>query len=135
VITYSFRYHICFFIISGLWQALRQIFPSAALRGCSFHWAQAVQRHVQELGLSATYRERGTVHTLIRKLLALPFMPGQHISRAFNRLRQRADTSSKPVADLFTYINDQWIESSLWSPEEWSVYRQPVRTNNDTEGK
>ncbi|XP_060607799.1 uncharacterized protein LOC132759936 [Ruditapes philippinarum] len=87
-----------------------------------------------ELGLSTTYRERGTVHTIISKLLALPFLPGDQIKRAFTKLKERADTSSKPVADLFTYVNDRWMENSCWSPEEWSVYKQTVRTNNDTEG-
>jgi hypothetical protein len=36
--------------------------------------------------------------------------------------------------DLFEYVNDQWLENSLWSAEELSVYRQIIRTNNDTYG-
>ncbi|XP_052804540.1 uncharacterized protein LOC128234373 [Mya arenaria] len=38
------------------------------------------------------------------------------------------------MKELFTYVEDQWMESSLWSTTEWSVYRQTIRTNNDTEG-
>ena len=28
------------------------------IKGCSFHWAQAVWRHVQDAGLAETYRKR-----------------------------------------------------------------------------
>ncbi|XP_060602402.1 uncharacterized protein LOC132755544 [Ruditapes philippinarum] len=119
---------------AGLWQALRQIFPGASLKGCGFHWAQAIQRRVQELGLMTTYRHIEGVHQIIRKLLALPFLPGSDIPRAFKKLFDKVDVSSQALVDLFEYVNDQWLENSLWSAEEWSVYRQTVRTNNETEG-
>ena len=35
---------------------------------------------------------------------------------------------------LFQYVEDQWLESSLWSEKEWSVYRQSIMTNNGVEG-
>lgn len=37
----------------GVWQALRSVFTSTNvhIRGCCFHWAQAIWRKVQELGL------------------------------------------------------------------------------------
>lgn len=123
-----------FIFFLGMWQALRDVFPGTALKGCGFHWAQALQRRVQEVGLQATYQRREGVHNIVRKLLALPFLPGRDIPRAFERLRDRADGSSEPVTSLFQYVDDQWLDNSLWSPDEWSVYRQTVRTNNDTEG-
>ncbi|XP_052802936.1 uncharacterized protein LOC128233092 [Mya arenaria] len=110
------------------------VFPGTQLKGCAFHWCQAVLRHVQHLGLKATYERREGAHQLIRKLLALPFLPGQHIERAFIKLKDRAEGSSNQMKELFTYVEDQWMESSLWSTTEWSVYRQTIRTNNDTEG-
>jgi len=27
-----------------------------------------------------------------------------------------------------------WMELTMWPPTAWSVFRQPVRTNNDVEG-
>ncbi|XP_053395522.1 uncharacterized protein LOC123527520 [Mercenaria mercenaria] len=118
----------------ALWQALREVFPSSKLKGCAFHWSQAVQKHVGEFGLARTYRERQSVHSLIRKLLALPFLPAADIKRAFRKLQEQAEDSSEQVQDLFTYVSDEWLESSKWSEDEWSVYRQTIRTNNDTEG-
>ncbi|KAH3774036.1 hypothetical protein DPMN_175407 [Dreissena polymorpha] len=105
------------------------------LKGCAFHWAQAVLRKVKDVGLQTTYERREGVHDLIRKLLALPFLPGPHIPRAFDCLLDKAEGNTAQMRPLFEYVENQWIESTLWSESEWSVYKQTVRTNNDTEGK
>ena len=36
--------------------------------------------------------------------------------------------------DLVDYMKRQWIENPVFTPKDWSVYKQPVRTNNDIEG-
>ncbi len=38
------------------------------------------------------------------------------------------------VGKLFHYVDKNWITSSLWPPYTWSVFLQPIRTNNDAEG-
>ncbi|KAH3693919.1 hypothetical protein DPMN_081358 [Dreissena polymorpha] len=32
------------------------------------------------------------------------------------------------------YVDRTWINGNLWRPENWSVFRETVRTNNDVEG-
>ena len=56
-------------------QAFRDVFPRVILRGFVFHWTQCVYRMVLRLGLSTTYLAVGDTYALIRKLLALPFLP------------------------------------------------------------
>ncbi|XP_033756187.1 uncharacterized protein LOC117338932 [Pecten maximus] len=46
---------------AGCWRAVRSVFPGVDLKGCSFHWAQAVLRKVDSLGLRATFRKRQVV--------------------------------------------------------------------------
>ena len=104
------------------------------MKGCVFHWTQAVMRKVGEVGLKTTYDRRAGAHHVIRKLLALPFLPASDIPRAFEKLLQKVDSSSTEMTALFSYVKDQWLGSSLWPCEEWSIYRQVVRTNNDVEG-
>ena len=87
---------------------------------------------VQELGLQAAYTCDDGVYRYIRKLMALPFLPRREIRPMFQLLRRQAQT--QPLQDLVSYINKQWIESTVFPPKSWSVYRQPVRTNNDLEG-
>ena len=64
--------------------------------------------------------------------MALPFLPHHEIPPMFQRLRLQAQ--AQPLRDLVNYIERQWIESTMFPPKDWSVYRQPVRTNNDIEG-
>jgi len=121
------------FIVLGAWKAVRDVYPMASIQGCVFHWTQAVWRHVQELGLSATYRQKGGMHSFIRQLLALPFLPPGHILDAFNNLRQRATTAA--TQQLVEYIDRQWMRNSVFAIADWCVYEKTVRTNNDCEGK
>ena len=36
--------------------------------------------------------------------------------------------------NLTDYIQEQWIESTIFTPKDWSVFKQPIQTNNDIEG-
>ncbi|KAH3821264.1 hypothetical protein DPMN_123027 [Dreissena polymorpha] len=35
---------------------------------------------------------------------------------------------------LQRYVDRTWLKSSVWGPENWSVFGRSVRTNNDCEG-
>ena len=64
--------------------------------------------------------------------MALPFLPHKKIQSMFLVLRGQAQT--EPLRDLAEYVKRQWIESTVFPPKDWSVYKQPIRTNNDIEG-
>lgn len=71
---------------AAAWQALRDVFHTVIQRGCVFHWTQCAYRMVLRLGLSATYLAAGDTYAFIRKLLALPFLPAEHINGAFREM-------------------------------------------------
>ncbi|KAK3734792.1 hypothetical protein QZH41_020540 [Actinostola sp. cb2023] len=68
----------------------------------------------------------------LRKLMALPFLPHHEIPGMFARLRVQATT--QPLREIVQYIKDQWIESTIHPIKDWSIYGQPIKTNNDIEG-
>ena len=78
------------------------------------------------------YTTDDSVHRYIRKLMAPPFLPFHEIRPMFVRLGVQAQT--QPLRDLVDYIKRQWIENTIFTPKKWSVYQQPIRTNNDIEG-
>lgn len=116
----------------ALWKATADITPWVNHRGCSFHWGQSVWRRIQDIGLATAYSSDESVYKYCRQLLALPFLPADSISTIFDQLESRA--SSGLLVNLTLYIRSNWIDSNLWPPSAWSVYGQPIRTNNDVEG-
>ena len=113
------------------WKALREVLPDVSLQGCVFHWTQAVWCKVQEIGLQAAYINDDATMKFVRRLLALPFLPYEHITSMFSKLEERAST--EPLRNLCTYIRNTWITSTTWPTKTWSVYMCSVCTNNDCE--
>ena len=65
---------------SVMWHATESVFLEVTINGCSFHWNQAVWRKVQNLGLQEAYMNHGDTHNFIRCLMAIPFLPSEHIT-------------------------------------------------------
>ena len=120
----------------AIWQGVRRVLPGVEVQGCGFHWAQAVERQFGEHGLAAAYLDSsGPLRGLLRRLLALPYLPPAEIPGAFERLQDVAlEQGDCRLMGLFEYVRSTWFESGIWTVASWSVYNRVVRTNNDCEG-
>ena len=116
----------------ALWRAFQSLMPQCELKGCVFYWNQAVWRRVRDSQLKRQYMTDHDTHSYIRKLMALLFLPAVLITTIFDELKVSAVT--QPLVELCAYIQDTWIENTLWTPTSWSVYNMSIRTNNDVEG-
>ncbi|XP_033727977.1 uncharacterized protein LOC117317302 [Pecten maximus] len=117
---------------AAVWSAVKALYKDVDIMGCYFHWAQAVMRKVQSLGLKTTYCEKKGLYVFIQQLLGLPYLPPGHIERAFQSLT--AKLPCPEVEDLVSYLENAWLHNPNWSVRQWSVFRQSIRTNNDCEG-
>ena len=115
---------------ASVWKAITREFPAVRIRGCIFHWTQAVWRNVQQNGLQVPYMKDAATHSYIRRLLALPMLPHEHIAPVFESTRQ--DTT-EALTKLNTYINKYWVHSKVFPPKSWSAFYRTTRTNNDVE--
>ncbi|KAI8506945.1 hypothetical protein Bbelb_153840 [Branchiostoma belcheri] len=105
------------------WQAFASVFPGARLKWCAFHWCQAVWRKVQEYGLQTAYREDQRVHSWVRRVMGLPFLPAAAIPPALEELRRKSAGALTTLAD---YVQRTWVNGRIWTPRRWSVYMQSV---------
>ncbi|XP_071086464.1 uncharacterized protein [Haliotis cracherodii] len=85
-------------------RALRTEFQGSDIKGCFFHFTQAIWRKTQELGLAVLYRGNPLVEQWIQRAAALPLLPLQQ-------------------------VQDEWIDSMNQSPDTFGP-----RTNNNLEG-
>ena len=94
---------------AGLWQALRHMYTDPDIKGCAFHFGQALWRKCQEIGLSTAYESRDRVYKVLRKFVALPLLPPADIRPAFVKIKKKGQ--SEQLAPFFAYIENTWLTS------------------------
>jgi len=56
---------------AAIWQAIAVEFPDAIVKGCTFHFSQAIWRKVQDVGLQRAYKEKRLLHKFIRYVILI----------------------------------------------------------------
>ncbi|KAJ8299089.1 hypothetical protein KUTeg_023149 [Tegillarca granosa] len=120
---------------AAIWKSLRETIPGIVIRGCNFHWTQAVWRQVQNLGLQTHYCEKVSVYKFVRLLMALPFIPVEHVQPTFQQISQRAqDSNSDVLLRLIRYFENRYVANPKLPIAAWNIFMCAIRTNNDCEG-
>ncbi|KAG8180604.1 hypothetical protein JTE90_018222 [Oedothorax gibbosus] len=122
-------------------------FPTASVRGCFFHFSQAIWRKIQAIGLQAKYANDGDFALEIRQLAAMAFLPPQDVISSFEMLMDTDFFQEINLVPLVDYFEDTWIgriarngrrREPLFPIEMWNCFSSVVdglpKTNNSIEG-
>ena len=113
--------------------AFRQVFGAVSVGGCWFHYAQAVIKRVNKLGLKTEYCSDDDVKNTVHSLISLPLLPPGNMHAAVSDIKSSLNADSphiNRIQQLITYVNQQWIDKSSIRPERLSVRDNRSRTNN-----
>ena len=117
----------------GIQTAALEAFPGVELRGCRFHYGQAVWRH-GERQFGKVLKTSKKFSDLLRCCLALPFIIADELQATVDTLKKMEDENNAKARDEFMdYIQNTWIDG-VYSPDMWTCLgRRSDHTNNAQE--
>lgn len=128
----------------AVWKAVKKLNEDPSIKtfknvkqfGCAFHFTQAIFRKIQKIGLGNLYCNNRRFREQCRRLMCINLIDYKDIPVVLEMLHQKSfgETYHEQFNELLLYVQQNWIENVFWVPKCWSVYKQPVRTNNDVEG-
>ena len=71
------------------------------------------------------------MYSFLRLVMALLFLPHEHIRDAFLDLDDKVPDSVVPVMD---YVYNTWIRNNVYPIRNWYIFMCSIRTNSDVEG-
>ena len=116
-------------------QAIQLVFPSTTVKGCYFHFTQAINRKINTMGLRTLYKQDAVMNQFIRKTAALAFIPADLVFFGWNKVKTMAPIRPE-IHEFMNYFEDTWLVGQF-SPVLWNVFNQNAhnpRTNSHVEG-
>lgn len=121
----------------AIWNGVKSVFGNQVkIRGCWFHFNQAIYRHVKDCHLEKDYLKGKEMNQMIRYLMTMPLIDARNIPKVFDILLEEYKPTidgSENVAKLFNYIKKQWMGTEYFTPADWSCFEKAIRTNNQVE--
>ena len=120
-------------------QALRQaLHGNCVIKGCWFHFCQAILKHIGSIGLKAEYDNSFEFKFWVKRFMALALIPVDKIQCAINIIIYEIDLESDLAAkqiEFFEYFVSQWCNAKKikQGPEIWNQHKATVRNNNPSE--
>ena len=108
------------------------------VKGCLFHYCQALFRKVQNLGLSEAYgQEDSEIRKTIKRCFALSLVRAEDFDMAWELIAGNAPPDVK-MTRFLDYITDTWVDeaNALFPMHIWNHFNNlSIRTNNHLESQ
>lgn len=95
----------------GLRKAIENLYPHAALRGCWFHFCQALRKNALRFGLNSLLKEEPEAKLILKALMCLPLLPENRILEGYWHIKHSAVENGFMHAfrKFFNYFESYWI--------------------------
>lgn len=119
------------------YNAIRAEFPATTIKGCFFHFGQAIWRKLVDIGLKTFFNQDSNFRESVQMITSLALIPLDDIDEGWEIVKSSFLNPTWQVNQFLAYVEDVWLSRrrSLFGREIWSqcgVLRG--RTNNYAEG-
>lgn len=119
-------------------KAFQTVFPKTRIKGCFFHYTQAIWKNVKKHGLAGK-QYRGNARKIIRIIMALPLLNPEDMADTWTLIDNLIiNSKNKKLAQLKIYFNRTWYSkhsNAMFSQSMWNHHGNfKTRTNNHLEG-
>lgn len=99
----------------GLRKALVYTYPNARIRGCWFHFSNALRKKSRSLGMYALIRNCPNAKMIMNMLKSLPLLPPQNFEEAYTLIKGLSDELKlfDKFKHFFQYFESYWIAQVL----------------------
>ena len=114
-------------------KATQDVYPDADIRGCFFHYCQAVLRNVAEKGLAVEYKTNPEIQRHVRRAAAL--LPLDQVRDVWVDVMEEGPQIPR-VLQFNDYMTETWVDfDARFSTFLWNQHANiGPRTNNHLEG-
>ncbi|CAF0949225.1 unnamed protein product [Brachionus calyciflorus] len=118
----------------SLMVSINTVFKEVQIKGCWFHFCQAVKRRLFSFGYKTEYLNNWDFRFWIRRFLVLPLIPIEYLERALEIIISEIPFKNENLISFVKYFIKQWVNGEI-SPLIWNHHKTDKRrTNNDLEG-
>ena len=102
---------ICIDFEVAMIRSIHEVFPNARIRGCLFHFSQALWRKLQQLGLTLRYKEDDDFNRMVRRAAVLPLVPPNEVEEVWMMaMNEVEDEAAERFKD---YVTTTWVDGMV----------------------
>lgn len=97
---------------AGMRNAIRKCYPGAALRGCWFHYSDAIRKRFLKLGLHSILKSSSDARLIKYQLMSLPLLPAQNFEEGYLHVKNTAIeyNLTEDLKPIFLYYENYWLD-------------------------
>lgn len=114
------------------------VYPNVLLKGCYFHFCQAIIKNVKDLKLGSSYNNDIDINMIVKYLMNLPFIEPKEMKEYFKVIEEEVkkvkdDKERGKLEELLKYFNRTWMDGTF-KLKDWNQLKDlSRRTNNWSE--
>ncbi|CAF1018080.1 unnamed protein product [Brachionus calyciflorus] len=115
--------------------AFRNNFQKVLMKGCHFHYTQALWKNIQKVGLVGEYGKMDAIYDWLNMFKSLAFLRPDCLESAWQIIQKFRPSNNPKLIEFHDYFKDTWYQKPKFSYELWNhYYTEGPRTNNHVEG-